>query len=320
MSKANNYRKATGGPNATFFQAVFNIFCLFMLIAWPILMIYCFRWLELQMDFLKMRYQRDAPPTVYNIPPQKDKITRKPYIPQGDVTMKTSSRTEINCTSWVAESNWTLIETMAWTSAKKLKDGTDKTASFDYLFLLRCPFELETAKKICGRKGMKLLSIESEIERNELIYHMGEYEIAKEWDEGLKSSPALLSFSGRYIWTDYITKDAINSFPASQPTSLSSIQNPLSPPVLSSLTSHYCKGNEWRANLGNDAKTWDEISVNINDRKLPVVFDFNKENSNAEIGCAKFVWPELPPDTRDIPGQNKNKRRFPQYYTVCRSL
>jgi len=72
--------------------------------------------------------------------------------------------------------------------------------------------------------------------------------------------------------------------------------------------------------LGNDAKTWDEISVNINDRKLPVVFDFNKENSNAEIGCAKFVWPELPPDTRDIPGQDKNKRRFPQYYTVCRSL
>ena len=34
--------------------------------------------------------------------------------------------------------------------------------------------ELETAKKICGRKGMKLLSIESEIERNELIYHMVE--------------------------------------------------------------------------------------------------------------------------------------------------
>ena len=132
----------------------------------------------------------------------------------------------------VAESNRTLIETICWTSAKKLKNGTVKTA-YDYAFLFRCPFEVESTKKISGRKGMELLSIKSEIERDELI----------ERDEGLKSSPALLSFSGRYIWTGYITENAINYFPTSQP-SLSSIQNQSAKPVMSSLTFHYCSGSD----------------------------------------------------------------------------
>lgn len=272
------------------------------------------------MDALKLRYQRDPPPIVYDIPPQRNIITRKPYAPQADVQMKPKSRTEINCAAWVNETNWTKIETMNWTSSNKTKDGITNKKSFEYLFLLRCPFELETAKKICASQKKKLLSIESLEELNELLYYMGVNEIAKEWDEGLKSSPALLSFSGRYIWTDYITQYSVDSFPASREEAvLSSLSSAPVPPWL---PSRYCNGSdkfEWRENLGNNAQTFKEISKDITDKKLPVVFDFNKENSNADIGCAKFVWPELPPDTRNIQGKT-NTMRLPQYYTVCRSL
>jgi len=41
---------------------------------WPILMSHCFYWLNTKMHFLKMRYERVALPTVYNIPLQKNKI------------------------------------------------------------------------------------------------------------------------------------------------------------------------------------------------------------------------------------------------------
>ena len=122
MSKAYNYRKATGGPNATFFQAVTcfqHLQPLYVdrLAHSDVLLL---QLVEHANEFSQNALRKSCATYGLQHPTAKGyKITVKPYAPQGDVTMKTSSRTEINFTSWVAESNWTLIETMSWTSAKK---------------------------------------------------------------------------------------------------------------------------------------------------------------------------------------------------------
>lgn len=311
MSKAKTYRKSTGGPNATFFQAVFNIFSLVMFLSWPMLLFYCLFWLQTKMDYLSLRYQRDPPPVVYNIPPKKQElITRKPYVPQEDVTSrKPSTKAYINCEEWMNKSNWNQIETESWTSSNTTKNGAVKTP-VEYLFLLRCPFELVMAKDICKSRRMKLLTIDpinnrpnvsEETERVELFDYIGMNEIAKKWNQG---------FFAKYVWTDYITRNVSQTtFPASH-TDLSA-NTPTSVP--------YCAdrdGYGWRESLADTSETWSNLIPNVVNWSLPIVLDFEKANSDPQIGCAKFIWPDII-ETRNVPNKTN---QLPQYYTVCRSM